>query len=118
MARALADKGIRVNAVGPGSINTEMVRAVNDDPAAWARLMSRTPMGRLGEPEEMGNIAVFLASSDASYITGQTIYADGRSEERRVGKEVVSTCRSRWSPDHSKKKKNRTLISTTTKQNT
>ncbi len=77
MALALADRGIRVNAVGPGSINTEMVRAVNDDPAAWARLMSRTPMGRLGEPEEMGNVAVFLASSDASYITGQTIYADG-----------------------------------------
>lgn len=77
MALALADKGIRVNGVGPGSINTEMVRAVNDDPAAWNRLMSRTPMGRLGEPEEMGNIAVFLASSDSSYITGQTIYADG-----------------------------------------
>jgi NAD(P)-dependent dehydrogenase (short-subunit alcohol dehydrogenase family) len=77
MALALADKGIRVNAIGPGSINTEMVRAVNDDPAAWARIMARTPMGRLGEPEEMGNIAVFLASSDASYITGQTIYADG-----------------------------------------
>ncbi len=77
MSLALADKGIRVNAVGPGSINTEMVRAVNNDPAAWARLMSRTPMGRLGEPEEMGNVAVFLASPDASYITGQTIYADG-----------------------------------------
>jgi NAD(P)-dependent dehydrogenase (short-subunit alcohol dehydrogenase family) len=77
MALALADKGIRVNAVGPGSINTEMVRAVNNDPAAWARLMSRTPMGRLGEPEEMGNVAVFLASADSSYVTGQTIYADG-----------------------------------------
>ncbi|WP_193367899.1 SDR family NAD(P)-dependent oxidoreductase [Pelagibius marinus] len=77
MALALADKGIRVNAVGPGSINTEMVRAVNNDPAAWNRLMSRTPMGRLGEPEEMGNVAVFLASSDSSYVTGQTIYADG-----------------------------------------
>ena len=77
MSLALADKGIRVNGVGPGSINTEMVRAVNNDPAAWNRLMSRTPMGRLGEPEEMGNVAVFLASSDASYITGQTIYADG-----------------------------------------
>ena len=77
MSLALADKGIRVNGVGPGSINTEMVRAVNNDPAAWTRLMSRTPMGRLGEPEEMGNVAVFLASSDASYITGQTIYADG-----------------------------------------
>src|SRR3546814_4547850 len=69
MALALADKGIRVNAIGPGSINTEMVRAVNDDPVAWNRLMSRTPMGRLGEPEEMGNVAVFLASADASYIT-------------------------------------------------
>jgi NAD(P)-dependent dehydrogenase (short-subunit alcohol dehydrogenase family) len=77
MAIALADKGIRVNGIGPGSINTEMVRAVNDDPAAWARLMSRTPMGRLGEPEEMGDVAVFLASPASSYITGQTIYADG-----------------------------------------
>ena len=77
MALALVDKGIRVNGVGPGSINTDMVRAVNDDPAAWAKLMSRTPMGRLGEPEEMGKVAVFLASDDSSYITGQTIYADG-----------------------------------------
>ena len=77
MALALADKGIRVNAVGPGSINTEMVRAVNDNPEAWKRLMSRTPMGRLGEPEEMGKVAVFLASADSSYITGQTLYADG-----------------------------------------
>src|SRR3546814_12320918 len=66
MALALADKGIRVNAVGPGSINTEMVRAVTDDPPAWARLMSRTPMGRPGEPEAMGHIPVFLASLDAS----------------------------------------------------
>lgn len=77
MSLALADKGIRVNGVGPGSINTEMVRAVNNEPAARHKLMSRTPMGRLGEPEEMGNVAVYLASSDASYITGQTIYADG-----------------------------------------
>ena len=45
--------------------------------AAWNKLMSRTPLGRLGEPEEMGNVAVFLASSDASYVTGQTLYADG-----------------------------------------
>jgi glucose 1-dehydrogenase len=77
MSLALADKGIRVNGVGPGSINTEMVRAVNNEPAARHKLMSRTPMGRLGEPEEMGNVAVYLASADASYITGQTIYADG-----------------------------------------
>ncbi|MGF1594742.1 MAG: SDR family NAD(P)-dependent oxidoreductase [Kiloniellaceae bacterium] len=77
MALALADKGIRVNGVGPGSIDTDMVRAVNDDPAAWARLMSRTPLGRLGTAEEIGNVAVFLASADSSYITGQTLYADG-----------------------------------------
>lgn len=77
MSLGLADHGIRVNGVGPGSINTPMVSAVNSDPAAWKRLMSRTPMRRLGEPEEMGSVAVFLASADASYITGQTIYADG-----------------------------------------
>jgi NAD(P)-dependent dehydrogenase (short-subunit alcohol dehydrogenase family) len=77
MALALADKGIRVNGIGPGSINTDMVRAVNNDPAAWKGVMMRTPLGRLGEPEEMGNVAVFLASSDASYMTGQTLYPDG-----------------------------------------
>src|SRR3546814_5004154 len=58
MALALAYKGIRVNAIGPGSINTEMVPAVNDDPVAWNRLMSRTPMGCLGEPAWMGQVAV------------------------------------------------------------
>jgi NAD(P)-dependent dehydrogenase (short-subunit alcohol dehydrogenase family) len=77
MSLSLASYGIRVNAIGPGSIMTEMLASVNSDPAARTRLLSRTPMGRMGEPAEIASIAAFLASDDASYITGQTIYADG-----------------------------------------
>jgi glucose 1-dehydrogenase len=77
MALALADKGIRVNAIGPGSILTDLLRTVMDDEAARARILSRTPLGRCGEPEEIARIALFLASPDSSYITGQIIYADG-----------------------------------------
>jgi glucose 1-dehydrogenase len=54
-----------------------MLASVNADPAAKNRILSRTPMGRIGEPAEIAAIAAFLASDDASYITGQTIYADG-----------------------------------------
>ena len=77
MALSLADKGIRVNAVGPGTILTDMAKKVMADEAARKMILSRTPMGRCGEPEEMASVAVFLASDDSSYITGQTIYADG-----------------------------------------
>ena len=77
MALGLAPYGIRVNAIGPGSIMTEMLTSVNADPAARVRLLSRTPLGRIGDPSEIASIAAFLASDDASYITGQTIYADG-----------------------------------------
>ena len=77
MAISLADKGIRVNAIGPGSIMTEVFKAVADDKAAVNKVLSRTPMGRVGDPEEVGRVAVFLASDDSSYITGQTIYPDG-----------------------------------------
>ena len=77
MALALADKGIRVNGIGPGTILTDMARQVLTDDAARKKVLSRTPMGRLGEPEEIAAIAVFLASDEASYITGETIYADG-----------------------------------------
>ena len=77
MALALAPHRIRVNAIGPGSIMTEMLMSVNDDPDARDRLLSRTPLGRFGDPQEIAAIAAFLASDDASYITGQTIYADG-----------------------------------------
>ncbi len=77
MALALAEHGIRVNAIGPGSIMTDMVKQVMTDDKARAKILSRTPMGRLGEPEEIASVAVFLASDDASYITGECIYADG-----------------------------------------
>jgi NAD(P)-dependent dehydrogenase (short-subunit alcohol dehydrogenase family) len=73
----LAPHGIRVNAIGPGSIMTDMLKWVMTDHAAVNRIMSRTPMGRVGEPEEIAAIAAFLASKESSYITGQVIYADG-----------------------------------------
>ena len=77
MALSLAPYGIRVNAIGPGSIMTDILKAVATDKEAKHRLLARTPLGRIGEPEEIASIAVFLASDDSSYITGQTIYADG-----------------------------------------
>jgi glucose 1-dehydrogenase len=77
MALALAPHGIRVNAIGPGSIMTDMLASVNANPEAKHRLLSRTPLGRIGDPSEIAAIAAFLASDEASYITGQTIYADG-----------------------------------------
>ena len=77
MALALADRNIRVNAIGPGTIATDMGKTMVQDAEARHRVMSRTPMGRLGEPEEIAAVAVFLASDESSYITGETIYADG-----------------------------------------
>jgi NAD(P)-dependent dehydrogenase (short-subunit alcohol dehydrogenase family) len=77
VALSLAPHGIRVNAIGPGSIMTDMLASVNADPAARDRLLSRTPMGRIGEASEIASVAAFLASDDASYMTGQTVYVDG-----------------------------------------
>jgi NAD(P)-dependent dehydrogenase (short-subunit alcohol dehydrogenase family) len=77
MALALAPHGIRVNAIGPGSIMTDILKAVATDKEAKRRILARTPLGRIGEPDEIATIAVFLASPDASYVSGQTIYADG-----------------------------------------
>jgi NAD(P)-dependent dehydrogenase (short-subunit alcohol dehydrogenase family) len=77
MSLSLADKGIRVNGIGPGSIMTEVLKKVANDKAAMDRIMMRTPMGRIGEPDEIAKVAVFLACDDSSYITGQTIYPDG-----------------------------------------
>ncbi|MCW1404088.1 SDR family oxidoreductase [Novosphingobium sp. MW5] len=74
---SLAPRGIRVNAIGPGTILTEMGKAFLNDEAAVKRVMSRTPLGRAGEPEEVADVAVFLASAQSSYVTGQTIYCDG-----------------------------------------
>jgi NAD(P)-dependent dehydrogenase (short-subunit alcohol dehydrogenase family) len=78
MSVALAKEGIRVNGIGPGTILTELAKtAVLGNPEAERKILSRTPLGRMGEPAEIAQVAVFLASDAASYLTGQTIYPDG-----------------------------------------
>jgi NAD(P)-dependent dehydrogenase (short-subunit alcohol dehydrogenase family) len=77
-AVALAPHGIRVVGIGPGTIATEMLNmGFLTDEAQGRMILSRTPAGRLGEPAEIAAVAAFLASEDASYMTGQTIYPDG-----------------------------------------
>jgi NAD(P)-dependent dehydrogenase (short-subunit alcohol dehydrogenase family) len=78
MALSLADHGIRVNAVAPGTIATELAaKAVLTSDEAKARILSRTPMRRLGTPEEIADVVAYLASDAASYLTGEIITADG-----------------------------------------
>ena len=78
MALALADKGIHVNAVAPGTIATELAaKAVLTSAEAKAKIMSRTPMKRLGQPSEIADTVAFLASDAASYITGEIVVVDG-----------------------------------------
>jgi NAD(P)-dependent dehydrogenase (short-subunit alcohol dehydrogenase family) len=78
MALSLADQGIRVNAVAPGTIATELAaKAVLTSEEAKARIMSRTPLRRLGEPAEIADTVAFLASDAASYITGEIVVVDG-----------------------------------------
>ena len=77
MALALAPHGVRVNAIGPGTVVTDILKGVMQDEAARRRVLQRTPLGRFGEPEEIGRVAVFLACEDSSYMTGQTLYPDG-----------------------------------------
>ncbi len=76
-AVAFAPHGIRVAGVGPGTIMSEMVAGDFVNSAGHQAIISRTPMGRYGEPEEIAAVVAFLASDDASYITGETIYPDG-----------------------------------------
>ena len=78
MALALADRGVRVNAVAPGTIATELARsAVLTSDEAKTRIMSRTPMKRLGEPAEIAEVVAWLASDASSYLTGEIVVADG-----------------------------------------
>jgi NAD(P)-dependent dehydrogenase (short-subunit alcohol dehydrogenase family) len=78
MALALADKGIRVNAVAPGTIATELAaKAVLTSDEAKAKIMSRTPMKRLGEPSEIADVVAWLVSDAASYVTGEIVTVDG-----------------------------------------
>ena len=77
LAAAWARHGIRVNGVAPGFVNTKLTSRSHDDPDVYDATISRIPMRRWGRPEEMGDAALFLASSMASYITGQMLLVDG-----------------------------------------
>jgi len=78
MALSFADHGVRVNAVAPGTIATELAKsAVLTSDEAKARIMSRTPMKRLGEPGEIADVVAFLLSDAASYMTGEIVVVDG-----------------------------------------
>lgn len=77
LALEYADRGIRVNAVGPGAIVTPINNAWINDPKARAEVESHIPMGRPGEADEIAGVFAFLASDESSYITGQTIFACG-----------------------------------------
>jgi glucose 1-dehydrogenase len=77
MALDLAPYGVRVNAVGPGVIATNMNVDLRSDPARSARLLEQIPMGRFGEPDEIAEVVAFLASDRASYMTGAFILVDG-----------------------------------------
>ena len=77
MAISLADHGIRVNAIGPGPVKTAMEAAVLADPEKRRIREIRTPLRRMAEPAEVAAVAAFLASDDASYLTGQTLYVEG-----------------------------------------
>ena len=76
-ALALAPHGIKVNAMAPGPIETELMRRVGTDDQLMTTILSRTPQGRIGTPQECGRLAVFLASEDSNFIFGQSIYIDG-----------------------------------------
>ena len=69
--------GVRINAIAPGLVRTEFARALWEDPARRAEVENRTPLRRIGEPDDIGPVAAFLASSAASYITGQVLVVDG-----------------------------------------
>ncbi len=77
LARDLARDGIRVNAIAPGVIATAMTEATRNDPARLASFMSRTPLGRVGQPDELVGPVVFLVSDLASYVNGVTLPVDG-----------------------------------------
>jgi len=90
LALEYADRGIRVNAVGPGAVITPINRAWIDNPKARAEVESHIPMGRAADPAEMASVFAFLASDEASYITGETIFAGG-------GINLFAEFRTNWS---------------------
>lgn len=77
MAIALGEYGIRVNAIGPGPVLTELMQVVVNNPEKEAELLGRLPLGRIAECREIATVAVFMASEDSSFFTGQCVYPDG-----------------------------------------
>lgn len=77
MALELAPYGIRVNAVSPGAIDTPMVDPLKVDPKVMEGTLARVPLHRMGKPEEVSNLVLFLASDNSSYMTGSTVVIDG-----------------------------------------
>lgn len=78
MAVELAPQGIRVNCIAPGFIATNMsAKALDNDPERKQRVLARTPMGKLGSPDDVANLAYFLASDDAGFVTGTVVPVDG-----------------------------------------
>lgn len=76
-ALALAPFGVRVNAIGPGYIDTPMTEMLQEEPALRANLIQQTPLDRIGEPIDVAHAAVYLASEESKFMTGQTIFPDG-----------------------------------------
>ncbi len=77
MAQELAPKKIRVNSIGPGAIQTPINKVAWSTPEALKSLLTLIPYGRIGQPEDIGKVAVWLASDESDYLTGTTIFADG-----------------------------------------
>ncbi len=73
----LSKKGIRINSIAPGFIKTNMTKGLQEDETYSNFINSMTPMGRMGEVDDIANAAVYLASDDSSYVTGLTLYVDG-----------------------------------------
>jgi glucose 1-dehydrogenase len=77
MAQELAPKKIRVNSIGPGAIQTPINKSAWDTPEALEKLLTLIPYNRIGEPEDIGKLAAWLASDESDYITGTTVFCDG-----------------------------------------
>ena len=96
LAQELGPRNIRVNSIDPGMVETEGVRAAGIDSSDFRKqIEAQTPLGRIGQPEDIAPVAVFLASSDAGWITGETLYVSGGL--RSVGVSVDHSAPT-WAP--------------------
>ena len=77
LAIELGSSGIRVNAIAPGVVDTRLAAAITSDPKLRRLVTERTDLGRVAGPDEIAGLAVYLASDEASYVTGQTFFVDG-----------------------------------------